>query len=79
MTAERKVTKRASLPLTKAPPMRDMAEEQGLVEVVNNQRGRDQAIGWGVYRGGKIYIVGSSKQHALLNLNAVNILNIPSE
>lgn len=55
-----------------------MEEKEELFEVLNNQRGRDQHLGWGVYRAGKIYIVGSSKQHALLNLSqGRNILNLP--
>ena len=52
-------------------------DEDDLVEVINNQRGRGQQIGWGVFRGGKLYIVGTSKKHAKLNLNTPGILNLP--
>lgn len=56
------------------------ADDAGLVEVINNQRGREQSMGWGVYRGGKIYVVGTTRQHALLNLaQGRKVLNVPDQ
>lgn len=79
---QRRVTKKMAMPLTPQAPksVDDRVKEEGLVEVVNTQRGRDQALGWGVYRDGKIYIVGTTPQHALLNLaQGRKVLNIPTK
>ena len=77
----RRVTKQAR-PVAELQPERSTVDqrvlEEGLVEVINNQRGREQNVGWGVYRSGKVYIVGTSKAHALLNLaQGRKVLNIP--
>jgi len=81
MSTGRRVTKQArpvDFEQSKPSTIDQRALEEGLVEVVNNQRGRDQGIGWGVYRNGMVYIVGTTKSHALLNLaQGRQVLNIP--
>ncbi len=73
--SRRQVTKQADMKFSLAAEQKPELPE--LLEVINNQRGRDQHIGWGVIRGGKVYIVGTSEQHARMNLNSPNVLNIP--
>lgn len=79
MTVQRRVTKIIQQPVIQPPKTLDeKAADYGIVEVVNTQRGRDQSIGWAVYRKGKVYIVGTTKRHALLNLAQEHkILNLP--